>query len=1544
MSQPTRLCPSCKQTRPLSELYCETVLENQTSCGWSLLHVPINYDVAEEVATDVPEQATDEASLEATEPKYQCENGHPSSADDFICMECGADVALVEETEAETDTASTTLASIAEWNIEANLDSQNGIKTCYAVRHHETDTRGLLILYPPEHKVDANIYKVLEKTHHAHIPQLLETGHWETSFYEVHEWIEAGNLSEQDYFSIDHMDAVVKELGQALHDLSLMEVRHRNINPRAVLIRTQEPLDLVITDFSSAQLSDFDLETVASFELSRYSAPETIVGAVSIASDWWGLGVILLEQLSRGACFDQVNDKAFMMHVVTRSIDIPDTIDPRYQHLLAGLLARDPQKRWQWTEVQQWLAGDPPAAPARHGNEQSTRQSIQLNGHAVSSPEQFALLAAQHEHWEAGNDLFIRGQLATWCEDNLSDSTIASQLRRLRDEAMLEPDNSEAPEINQDIKYSLALMILNPSIPLTYHGDIITPSWLIPNAQLSYRLLNSGVIDYLQQMEREGWLTHLKLRMDAIRKRSEFLEIELVEDKFQLMVLATSRANLDAEYTLLREIYPDAEQAGLIDLLDKDHLNNEDLILLLSADRSTMVPLQETLEDAAALASQQDILVFDEAQARQQLVQTRSALYQQLTPISTSFSRCGHAILDGWMDDFRLKGRLTLPRILVLLSIPEEQWQQPEKQEYLNNLFQFFEKRVINNILRGSLVRLTIGKTTARIDLTELGTGFRSAKSLLEHILDRGQTALALDPTIYQNSPILKRRLDRTVGQARSYRQETGIDSLYIGFPFVLHKEAKKTTRPRIAPLLLWPVAFDLEGSTYKLRFASEREEIRINPALDGILPADEYEKLEKARSVLLRRSDINIQTVLDNFGSLFPLRNQELVKHPSISLELGGGETFIEPSAVLFNATFVGQSISEDLRRLRQLPIQDTALAAAFQLKDDDQEDSEPATVVAHSTIEHISENDKYFITHADPSQEQAILKSRQAPGLLIEGPPGTGKSQTIVNIISDCIGRKENVLVVCQKQAALQVVAKRLEASSLQNRFLMINDINRDRQSTIRTLREQLESLGKHDSQGIESRRQALANKIDRIEERLNDYHHHLYERDTVSNHSYRQILNELIRLEELHGDKTTDAPSLRHLLEETSTDTLNSLLEDIEPLAHNWLLSDYEGSPLQALKPFATDAALVNTLTASLKDLLTAEQQRQETLSSVSADFDGFGTSAVKRQEYADWEKQYAGLFQSLDDAQRKQVSAWFTRFEAPLDQASDGDDTLYEVTVLQQQLMAEKDRQYDTDISPVLQSKQLAQVNKWKSAALFLQQPKQWYSALSPIRFLHNRQLSSLNQHLATNSASIDGSDSDQLAVLDKACELELSTRPLRQALGKVCDRIDYPTELKKLSLSALRQATQTLINDLQRSHKINLAVTKCPRQQDAKRFVSAATQDAYNGFFDKFSAAILRASARENSLDKLEALAPWLQTSWIDHSSDLIADNNSQTDAISALIDASSKITAFQYFNLQAQGKPQLLFDIFAEFRTQKAALDSIEAAEYRTGSQAQYTP
>ena len=72
-------------------------------------------------------------------------------------------------------------------------------------------------------------------------------------------------------------------------------------------------------------------------------------------------------------------------------------------------------------------------------------------------------------------------------------------------------------------------------------------------------------------------------------------------------------------------------------------------------------------------------------------------------------------------------------------------------------------------------------------------------------------------------------------------------------------------------------------------------------------------------------------------------------------------------------------------------------------------------------------------LIFEADSSQHSAVVDVVEGNNLVIEGPPGTGKSQTITNLIAACINQGKRVLFVAEKLAALEVVKRRLDIAGL-------------------------------------------------------------------------------------------------------------------------------------------------------------------------------------------------------------------------------------------------------------------------------------------------------------------------------------------------------------------------------------------------------------------------------------------------------------------------------------------------------------------------------
>ncbi|MDF9832004.1 hypothetical protein M2103_000208 [Ereboglobus sp. PH5-5] len=133
---------------------------------------------------------------------------------------------------------------------------------------------------------------------------------------------------------------------------------------------------------------------------------------------------------------------------------------------------------------------------------------------------------------------------------------------------------------------------------------------------------------------------------------------------------------------------------------------------------------------------------------------------------------------------------------------------------------------------------------------------------------------------------------------------------------------------------------------------------------------------------------------------------------------------------------------------------------------------------------------SNELLVTHADPCQAEAVLHARNSAALVIHGPPGTGKSQTIANVIGDHLARGEKVLFVCDKRTALDVVKYRLDGMGLGPLCGVIHDPQRDRRDLYLGLRERLENLAQ------DQLHPNPAPELDRINTRLNKLHAELRE----------------------------------------------------------------------------------------------------------------------------------------------------------------------------------------------------------------------------------------------------------------------------------------------------------------------------------------------------------------------------------------------------------------------------------------------------------------
>lgn len=108
-------------------------------------------------------------------------------------------------------------------------------------------------------------------------------------------------------------------------------------------------------------------------------------------------------------------------------------------------------------------------------------------------------------------------------------------------------------------------------------------------------------------------------------------------------------------------------------------------------------------------------------------------------------------------------------------------------------------------------------------------------------------------------------------------------------------------------------------------------------------------------------------------------------------------------------------------------------------------------------------------LVYDADSSQHSALIDALEGKNLVVIGPPGTGKSQTITNLITAAMGRGKRVLFISEKKAALEVVSKRIEKAGLGSFCLELHSNKSNKRRILDSLDQRINenfSLSKQDS----------------------------------------------------------------------------------------------------------------------------------------------------------------------------------------------------------------------------------------------------------------------------------------------------------------------------------------------------------------------------------------------------------------------------------------------------------------------------------------------
>ncbi len=325
-------------------------------------------------------------------------------------------------------------------------------------------------------------------------------------------------------------------------------------------------------------------------------------------------------------------------------------------------------------------------------------------------------------------------------------------------------------------------------------------------------------------------------------------------------------------------------------------------------------------------------------------------------------------------------------------------------------------------------------------------------------------------------SEALRKRLLAIYYASRASIEEQGVNTLFLALGMLRRVEPGRDGVLR-APLILVPVELERSSARERFRLRHEGGDLETNLSLAA--------KLRESSAIELPEPpEVGEGGVTDYFDAVSASINE----HEGWDVDRGA----VVLGFFSFGKFLMYRDLDNDLWPDHARPdehsvvkalLRDGFSAAAGEESRTEDEEAEALDAISPEACRHVVD--------ADATQALALLDVARGRNLVIQGPPGSGKSQTITNLIAEAVGQGKTVLFVAEKLAALDVVKRRLEAAGLGDACLELHSQKTGKKSVLAEL-DRTRRVGKPSARSPADDFTLLASTRDR----LNAYHKALHE----------------------------------------------------------------------------------------------------------------------------------------------------------------------------------------------------------------------------------------------------------------------------------------------------------------------------------------------------------------------------------------------------------------------------------------------------------------
>lgn len=294
---------------------------------------------------------------------------------------------------------------------------------------------------------------------------------------------------------------------------------------------------------------------------------------------------------------------------------------------------------------------------------------------------------------------------------------------------------------------------------------------------------------------------------------------------------------------------------------------------------------------------------------------------------------------------------------------------------------------------------------------------------------------------------LISKRLSSIYYENEDTYLEHGIKTFGFGYPTLIYRTKNDPEKVLCAPVFIWMLELNRDKNEWMIS-RDEEQGVSINDVLLNYLEQD------LGSSGFSRLNDEYLSDSIIDESEFTTIVNRLLSQISSSEMEISG-EHVVSP--------MLDKAKRVEYAKINGSPsITYSGIFGLFRTP------KEPLIRDIKSLIDnnHSLSFDKLEVTgyqevqysavETDPTQEHALKSLRKSSKLIIHGPPGTGKSQTLTAIIVNALFNRSKCLVVCEKRTALEVILKNLSMLGLGSLCGLIEDVNRDRKKIVDAVRD--------------------------------------------------------------------------------------------------------------------------------------------------------------------------------------------------------------------------------------------------------------------------------------------------------------------------------------------------------------------------------------------------------------------------------------------------------------------------------------------------------